>query len=105
MISLTQVLLIIVITILTALLVVIGIQVVNILKEVRLSLQKMNQILDDMAKLTHSVSQPIVNLSGLAEGLKGGVKIVSLIRRVFGRDDEAQEDDLESPPPQETLND
>ena len=45
MISLTQILLVIVITVLTGLLVVIGIQVVNILKEVRLSLQKMNQMI------------------------------------------------------------
>ena len=73
---------------LTALSVVIGIQIVKILQELRISIQKMNGILDDMADMTHSVSQPMVSLSGIVDSLKGGVKVVALVKQLLGKHDE-----------------
>ena len=95
MIGLTQVILVVVITTLTALSVVIGIQVVKILQELRTSLQKMNGILDDVADMTHSVSQPMVSLSGLVDNLKGGVKIVALFKKLLGREEEENVEEAE----------
>ncbi|MBI4034801.1 MAG: hypothetical protein HY381_00205 [Candidatus Chisholmbacteria bacterium] len=88
--SLTQVLLVVVIGVLTVLLVVAGIQVVNILREIRWMVAKMNRILDDVADLTHSVTQPVVSLSGLVEGLKGGVRLVAVMRKILGKNEEEE---------------
>lgn len=95
MVTLTQIILALVITSLTVMLVVIGIHIVKILQELRLTLQKFNRILDDTANLTHSVSQPIVSLSNLAEGFKGGVKLISLVKKLLGQ----EEPKTETPPP------
>ena len=95
MVNLTQVILVVVIATLTVLSVVIGIQVVKILQELRTSMQKMNGILDDVADMTHSVSQPMVSLSGLVDNLKGGVKIVALFKKLLGRADEENEEEAE----------
>jgi ABC-type multidrug transport system fused ATPase/permease subunit len=50
-------------TTLTLLLVVIGIQIFNILKEVRVSVQKTNKMLDDAGKVTGTVSEGVENMS------------------------------------------
>jgi signal transduction histidine kinase len=85
MIGITQIIWVVAIAALTVMSVVIGVQVVKILQELRVSLQKLNRILDDMAGVTHSISQPLVNLSGLLENLRGGVKLVAAVKRLLGR--------------------
>lgn len=74
----TQILLVVVITALTILLVVIGIQVVYILQEVRKSIMKMNKMLDDAGSVTGSVSKTVVGAAGMLEGLKTGLSFMSL---------------------------
>ncbi len=76
--DITQILLLVVISVLTILLVVIGIQVVHILKEIRKSLQKMNKMLDDAVSVTGGVSRSLKGATGLVEGLKTGLSLVSL---------------------------
>lgn len=95
MIGITQIIWVVAIASLTVMSVVIGVQVVKILQELRVSLQKLNRILDDMAGVTHSVSQPLVNLSGLLENLRGGVKLVAAVKRLLGKEEvrEAPVDD------------
>lgn len=88
MIGITQIIWAAAIAALTVTSVVIGVQVVKILQELRVSLQKLNRILDDMAGVTHSVSQPLVNLSGLLENLRGGVKLVAAVKRLLGKEEE-----------------
>ena len=78
----TQILLAIIISVLTILLVITGIQVIRILKEVRLMLTKINRMLEDATQVTHSVAQPIVNLSSLVESLRGGAKLRTWIKRL-----------------------
>jgi len=79
MIDVAQFLLIVVIMILTGLLVVIGIQVVNILKEFRKSLERINKILDDAGIISGSVAKPVADFSEFFEGVKGGFKIIEWI--------------------------
>ena len=90
MIGITQIIWATAIAALTVMSVVIGVQVVKILQELRVSVQKLNQILDDMAGVTHSVSQPLVNLSGLLENLRGGVKLVAAVKKLLGKEEEVE---------------
>jgi preprotein translocase subunit YajC len=66
----TQILLISVITVLTILLVVIGIQVFLILKEVQQSIKKANKMLDDAGTISGSIASLSDKFSGIS-GIAG----------------------------------
>lgn len=76
-----QLVIIIVTLVLTILIVVLGVQVWFILKEIRLSIQKMNRMLDDMQKVTGTVGEGVSNLGGIMSGLKAGLSIFSSLRK------------------------
>jgi nitrate reductase gamma subunit len=71
MIDTTQVLLIVVVTTLTILLTVIGIQVFFILREFKRTIEKINKMLDDAGTISESIARPIASLSGGISGLSG----------------------------------
>lgn len=71
MIDTTQVLLIIVVTTLTILLTIIGVQVFFILREFKKSIEKMNKMLDDAGMISESIAKPIASLSGGITGFSG----------------------------------
>jgi len=71
MLSPTQILLIIVVSVLTAILAIIGIQVVYILRESRRSIEKFNKILEDAGTVSASIAKPIASLSNSIGGLSG----------------------------------
>ncbi len=71
MLSPTQILLIIVVSVLTAILAVIGTQVVYILRESRRSIEKVNKMLDDAGKVSEAIAKPIASLSNSIGGLSG----------------------------------
>lgn len=71
MIDSTQILLIAIVTALTILLSVIGVQVFFILREVQRSIQKMNKMLDDAGTISESIAKPISSLSGSITGVSG----------------------------------
>lgn len=73
----TQLTIIIISFALTLLLIILGIQVWYILKEIRISLQKMNSMLDDAKKVSGTVSEGIVGMSGFMNGLKTGITAVT----------------------------
>lgn len=77
----TQIVIIIISCVLTFLIVIIGIQVFYILKEMRRSIQKVNKMLDDTGKVTGSVSDGIVNMSGFVNGLKAGISAISSLKK------------------------
>lgn len=99
MVDLTQILLTMVITTLTILLVVIGIQVVKILQELRKSLEKVNKILDDATAISGSITKPIVGFSGFFDGFKDSVHLVETFLGFFlkkkGGKGEAEEEENE----------
>ena len=74
-----QTALFLVVIVLTILLVVLGIQVFFILRELRKTIDKANKVLDDTGVITESVSKPISSLSSLAMGLKAGAKIAKIL--------------------------
>ena len=74
-----QTALFLVVIVLTILLVVLGIQVFFILRELRKTINKANKILDDTSTITESVSKPLSSLSSLAMGLKAGARIAKIL--------------------------
>ena len=77
-----QILLFIVILVLTILLVVLGIQVFFILRDLRKTISKANKVLDNTGDITQSVSQPLTSISSILMGLKAGGTIASILKRV-----------------------
>lgn len=75
---LNQILLFLVVTILTALLSLVGIQVIHILKEFHETVKKTNKILDDVQLISSSVAKPIAGISGFITGLKSGTDLINL---------------------------
>jgi hypothetical protein len=71
MIDTTQVLLIVVITTLTILLTIIGVQVFFILREFKRTIEKMNKMLDDAGTISESIAKPIASLSSGITGVSG----------------------------------
>lgn len=85
MVDLTQVLLVIIITVLTVLLSFIGIQIFYILKEIKKTIEKVNKMLDDAGVITESIAQPIAGLGGMLDGLKSSVKAIDAIGSFLSR--------------------
>ena len=80
MIDTAQAVLLFVIIILTLLLLILGIQVFFILRELKQTVSKANKVLDDTGMITESVSGPISSISSLASGVKTGAAIASLFK-------------------------
>lgn len=81
MIGTWQILLVSIVAILTILLVVIGVQLFYLLRELRVLIKKINNIVDDAEGLTKIVSSSFSSLSGFGAGLKAAANLVSLIRK------------------------
>lgn len=76
-----QILFIVVISILTLLLVVLGIEVFRILRQASKTLDRVNNVLDDVEVITSSVATPVEKLSGFVEGIQHGVGLINTIAR------------------------
>ncbi len=72
---------------LTILFILLGIQVWHILKEMRISIQKMNKMLDDMGRVTNTVGESVENIGGLMSGIKAGLSIFTSLRKKEHDDD------------------
>jgi len=66
---------------LTILLIIIGIQIALILKEVRQSVQKTNKMLDDAGKVTETVSSGVTSMSGFINGIRTGISMFTSLRK------------------------
>lgn len=75
----TQILLTVVATILTGLLVFVGVQVFLILRDVQKTIKKANKILDDAGIVADTVVKPIIGVANFVEGIKGIKGIVDLL--------------------------
>jgi len=71
----TQLVIIISIVSVSLVIVVCGIWLMFILKELRLTLKKTNGIIDDTKALTSSLSQPLSSLSDFVMGFKNGLHL------------------------------
>jgi len=90
-----QLLLIVVVTTLTILLTVVGVEVFLILKEVKKSVEKINKILDDAGMISESVAKPIVSASSSLGSLSGIAGLLGLIFTKKRKKKEEEEDERE----------
>jgi hypothetical protein len=78
MIDTVQIVLLVVIVALTLLLVILGIQVFFILRDIRKTIYKANKVLDNTETITESVSEPMSFLSSFILGTKTVSKLLRL---------------------------
>lgn len=76
----TQFLLIFIIGLLTINLLFVGVYIVLVLKEVRVSLSKFNEILETANKLTSALAAPIITTAGTLEAFLHGFKAVQTFK-------------------------
>ena len=81
MIDTAQIVVLFVVVALSALLLVLGVQVFFILKDLRKAVTKANKVLEDTSVITESVSGPISSLSTLANGMKIGASLLGLLKK------------------------
>lgn len=81
MLDLNQVLIFLVVTILTVLIVLISVQVYNLLKELRRSVEKINKILDDSSTVTGTVARQVNSISDLLDKASGALSVFNFIKR------------------------
>lgn len=79
--DITQTLLIAVISVLTVVLTIIGIQVVYILREFRRTVEKINKILGDAGRVSQEMSNSFVELAGVTSGIRTVLGIFNLFSR------------------------
>lgn len=80
----TQILLFTVVTSLTVLLIIIGIQIFFILKEVRKIFQKLNIMMNDATVVTGTISKSVTQLSGFSTGLKTVLGVLNIFTKKEG---------------------
>lgn len=85
--EITQIIIIFVVVLLTSVLTVVGIEVFLILKEFRITVKKMNKIIDDAGIISESVAKPVQSLSGFLMGLKNGMDFMKIVSK-FAEDKE-----------------
>lgn len=76
-----QVLLLTVVSVLTLLLVVLGLQVFFILREVKNTISKANKVLDDAGVISGSISRPVESLSTVMSGIKLGSLVAAFLEK------------------------
>ena len=95
MVDTVQLVLLIVIVVLTGLLVILGIQVFYIFKELRTTLKKTNRVLDNADSITTNIDGPLSALSSLALGAKATslLTVAKFVRSVLSKDKDDDERD------------
>lgn len=87
----TQILLIVVITILTIVLTLIGIQFFFILKELKRGLQKVNKMLDNGTLVSQAIAKSVTGVSGILSGIKTGLSILNIFHKDKKEEDGKEE--------------
>ncbi len=82
-----QILLFIVVIVLTIFLIVLGIQVSLILKDLRKTIAKTNKVLDDTAEITEAVKGPVTGASQAIMGFKTGSTFLNLFNRISNKEE------------------
>lgn len=76
-----QITIVVISFILTLLVVVLGVQVWYILKEMRTAITKTNTMLDDAKKVTGTVGDSVSSMSGIVSGIKAALSVFKTFRK------------------------
>ena len=82
----TEILLVLIIFLLTFNLLFVGVYIVLVLKDVRVTLSKLNKVLDDAHEVTGAVKKPVKDIGGLVEGISAGVKAIPIVSSLLKGD-------------------
>lgn len=85
--DLTQALLVLVIVVLTSFLIIVGVQVYFILKDVRVTLNRLNKVLDNAGVITDKIREPFDSGSSINLGLRALLSFLNLWRRKEKKDE------------------
>lgn len=80
-----QIVIISVITILTVILSLVGVQLLFILREIRKSVTTFNEMLDDTKSFTSKLTRSTESISGMLVGVKTAISLLGTLRK--GKDD------------------
>lgn len=80
--ELPQTILLIVILVVATILVIIGIQIIGLLKDAKETLRKTDLILEDVSFLSRSLTRGTSTLSHMMSSLESGVQIVGMISKL-----------------------
>lgn len=89
MIDTTQIILISVITVITIILTVVGIQLIFVLKELRIFLARANTVGEQLEKIGINVSHGYSELIGFFHGLKSFFKVLNLLTKDKDKNDKS----------------
>lgn len=64
---------------LTVMLLMLGYQLLQILQELKKSVEKINFILDDAHRVSDSVAEPVVAFSGFLQGIRSGSQLLQIL--------------------------
>jgi hypothetical protein len=90
--DITQIVIIASLILITGVIVVSGIWLILIFKELRITITKTNQILDDTQNITSSIARPVSSFSEFIMGFRNGF---SLFNKLFKKDKEKPKEDGE----------
>lgn len=71
---------------LTTVALIIGIQLIFILKELKYSMTRLNQTLDTVSDTVDKIAQPALGFFAILEGFKESGKLIETISALLGRD-------------------
>ncbi len=71
---------------LTTVALIVGIQLILVLKELRYSLTRVNQTIDLISDTVEKIAQPAMGFFAILEGLKEGSKVFESVSHLFGKD-------------------
>jgi hypothetical protein len=94
--TLPQIISMVSIVLLTTVAVIVAIQLIYLLKELRYSVMRINQTIDSVSDTIEKISQPAVGMFAILEGFKESGKIVETISRLLGRDKPKPPVDIDS---------
>lgn len=83
-----QIVLVSVITVLTIVLALVGLQLVFILRSIRSTINKFNGVIDDARNITSKLSHSTDSVSGALVGLKAVLSLISAVQHKKGADDD-----------------
>ena len=86
--EITQIIIIISLVAITTIIVISGIWLVKLFKELNITLKKTNEILDDTHLITSSVAKPVSSISEFVMGFKNGF---SFFNKFFDKKDKKDE--------------
>lgn len=74
------------VSVLTVIAVIVGIELILVLREMKSSLVRVNRTLDTADQTLEKLSQPAVGLFAIIEGFRQSGKIVEMVQHLLGRD-------------------